>query len=445
MDTSSFKHLTVSGEVSIHLTSILPRSSYVYLILGPTGAGKSSFIESLAGKPKELSISSDQLGGYTQHVVVYRVGNVLRREHYKSAEVYMIDTPGFSDTTISEIEIMDMIRELLDGRRVDRILFLTPITQIRLGGTKRRTIEMLRDFLKPTRDLGSIIFVTTMWDTLHNARSVRRAHSNFAQLQNEILKEFMDDDGIITQFMNTRTSALEIMDGFTWAIHYQLPPTVSAAFQHLYQDLHERIENVLQQKRVLELDLTKPDAQTNLELRSVLEEAYRDNQRVLTKFVGQFAQITEPPPGLEDAHEKLQESIEAIKDAMSTVPPLVFTTTVSGLPATTRDSGQTSSTEPPVEVLAPVTSREEAQSESKRKDTEVIHRSTRLEPLRLIQTTHSGHNTIPAVAPSHSTRLSPQDSRPSVGQLQPSRTLILKGLLRRLVRTVRHGDRKSLK
>ena len=99
--------------------------------MGPTGAGKSSvsqclpvtwryseaeyfdihlkFIEALAGESQQLSISKNQLAGYTQTVNAYRVVNVTLYEF----PVYLVDTPGFSDLKISEFEIMGMVRRWL--------------------------------------------------------------------------------------------------------------------------------------------------------------------------------------------------------------------------------------------------------------------------------------------------------------------------------------------
>ncbi|KAF9050631.1 hypothetical protein BJ165DRAFT_1459144, partial [Panaeolus papilionaceus] len=155
--------------------------------MGPTGAGKSSFIEALAGESQKLSISKDQLAGYTHTVNAYKVVNLT----VYGNPVYLLDTPGFSDSKISELEILEMVRKRMndDGFRYLRgIFYLTPISETRLPGSRRRTIEMLKQFLEPNRDLRSVTFVTTMWDTLHNKRTQMRGESNFAQLRDQICK-----------------------------------------------------------------------------------------------------------------------------------------------------------------------------------------------------------------------------------------------------------------
>ncbi|KAF9054794.1 hypothetical protein BJ165DRAFT_1440797 [Panaeolus papilionaceus] len=70
------------------------------------------FIESLAGSSQNLSLSKDQLAGYTQSVTAYRVMNVYRK-HWSSPRrpVFLVDTPGFADTQFSQKEIVDMVQK----------------------------------------------------------------------------------------------------------------------------------------------------------------------------------------------------------------------------------------------------------------------------------------------------------------------------------------------
>ncbi|KAF9051300.1 hypothetical protein BJ165DRAFT_1447886 [Panaeolus papilionaceus] len=65
------------------------------------------FIEALAGKGQSLGISKDQLAGFTQHVTGYELVNTeMQHPSGKSYPVWLIDTPGFSDSKISELEIV---------------------------------------------------------------------------------------------------------------------------------------------------------------------------------------------------------------------------------------------------------------------------------------------------------------------------------------------------
>ncbi|KAF9042312.1 hypothetical protein BJ165DRAFT_263661 [Panaeolus papilionaceus] len=151
----------------------------VYLVMGPIGAGKSRFIESLAGND-DLQISRDQLDSFTRGITAYElintetpwygpVNGVFIRPPSEPGTI-IIDTPGFSDNQISEVEIIQMVNKWLNAHNCEKIhgiLYLCPITDTRLSGSKRRTIQMLKLLAGiNTETQGAIIVVTTMWDRL---------------------------------------------------------------------------------------------------------------------------------------------------------------------------------------------------------------------------------------------------------------------------------------
>ncbi|KAF9050627.1 hypothetical protein BJ165DRAFT_1011179 [Panaeolus papilionaceus] len=297
MNFSELEGLEVTGDISIEpVTGRIPRDPfpYLYLIMGPTGAGKSSFIEALAGESQQLSISKDQLAG---------------------RQVYLLDTPGFSDSKISEVEIMDMVRKWMNDSGftfIDRILYLTPISETRLPGSRRRTIEMLKQLLAANGDLPAVMFVTTMWDTLHNECTRTRAESNFAQLRDQICKDFFGRNEVsITRFMNTRNSALEMLDGFLHIPADAFSEPISSVFPNLYQDLHQRIEGALQAKQMIDSELAQPEAHCNTDLRAILEQNQRENHETLSKFISQLIDFKPLPFGYHRAAQHLRKEIAA--------------------------------------------------------------------------------------------------------------------------------------
>ncbi|KAF9031040.1 hypothetical protein BJ165DRAFT_1599327 [Panaeolus papilionaceus] len=276
--------------------------------MGPTGAGKSTFIEALAGDSQNLAISSNQLAGFTQHVTAYKLVNVIR---HTGRAIYLVDTPGFSDDKISEIEIMEMLRDWLkeNGSGIlVTILFLTPITVTRLPGSRRRTIKMLKG------SLGNLTYVvtiaTTMWDTLHSERTCSQAEKTFEQLRAVVFKEFWGHEKDLKQFTGTRTSALEVMDASA-VDGERLKMSTCVPSTHLYRDLHERIEGALQKQVMIESDLAHLDAQTNKNLKDILERDQKENNDMLAKFISQLVKFGEPPREFREGAQALRKSIVA--------------------------------------------------------------------------------------------------------------------------------------
>ncbi|KAF9044913.1 hypothetical protein BJ165DRAFT_1611159 [Panaeolus papilionaceus] len=277
--------------------------------MGPTGAGKSTFIEALAGVSQNLAISNNQLAGFTQHVSAYKLVNVARVLYGR--EIYLVDTPGFSDGKISEMEVLEMLKDWLKeycSPSYFRILFLTPITVTRLPGSRQRTIKMLKESLggNPV----AVTVTTTMWDTLHSERTCIRAEKTFEQLRDEVFKGFFGKTTNLERFTGTGTSALQVMDDGAW--HGRLfEKSTHTPSVHLYCDLHERIEGALQKKVMLEADLAHSDAQANKQLKDILERDQNENDEMLTKFISQLVNFGQPPHEFREGAQALRKNIAA--------------------------------------------------------------------------------------------------------------------------------------
>ncbi|KAF9037276.1 hypothetical protein BJ165DRAFT_1559230 [Panaeolus papilionaceus] len=152
--------------------------------MGPTGAGKSSFIEAL-GLKGSSKISSNGLDGCTQAVSTYKLINVNESD---GNPIYLVDSPGFADTKISELAIVSMLQKWIKDNGVfNRILYLTPITCVRLPGTQRQVLKTF-NALTGVKTVENVMIVTTMWDNIWGEHATKRAEDNYQQLQNNIWK-----------------------------------------------------------------------------------------------------------------------------------------------------------------------------------------------------------------------------------------------------------------
>ncbi|KAF9054792.1 hypothetical protein BJ165DRAFT_1523271 [Panaeolus papilionaceus] len=302
----NLRNIRVTGEISLEKYKT-DEYGYTILILGPTGAGKSSFLEALAGPSQKLSLSSNQLAGYTQHISPFTLVNAKFKMY--GDPITLVDTPGFSDSKFSEKEILDMVNDWINQQR---ILYLVPINGTRLPGTQRRTLEMLRTFLKSSaqRNLTHLTFVTTMWDMLYSEGALSRGQSNFEELHDKQLKDFIDEGARMVKFTNTPLSALQVLDAAMVSGEYTIFNDLKFCTPHLYRDLYERIENALLEKQNIEDDLAQPEAQSNLNLRNILERNFHENDEILTKFIKQFNDYGDAPEGFEEAAQRLHQEIE---------------------------------------------------------------------------------------------------------------------------------------
>ncbi|KAF9035515.1 hypothetical protein BJ165DRAFT_646174 [Panaeolus papilionaceus] len=202
-------HMTIDDQVSVTPVDTIPFApvrglpfgspevmayGYFVLLVGPTGSGKSSFIEALGDEA--LGISKDQLEGMTQEVQAYQL---LNATWVNGENVYLIDTPGLADEKISEIRLFRLIREWMKDKKIEtvhRILYFDRITDIRMSSSRWRSIETLiqaiQGFDKTSGgDVNTlaITHVTTMWDTVITENQRRKVEVRFNEVK-ESIKEW---------------------------------------------------------------------------------------------------------------------------------------------------------------------------------------------------------------------------------------------------------------
>ncbi|KAJ3508047.1 hypothetical protein NMY22_g16738 [Coprinellus aureogranulatus] len=139
----------------------------IIIILGPTGVGKSTFINEYFGK--EVTHVSDGMVSCTQQISYHP--HILSDSHPTSPgrRLVLIDTPGFDDTYNTEYEtfrrICVSLASTYDNQlRVASVLYLNSVTQKRMFGSMRLDYELFRELCgKQAAHL--VTMATTHWDT----------------------------------------------------------------------------------------------------------------------------------------------------------------------------------------------------------------------------------------------------------------------------------------
>ncbi|KAF9034275.1 hypothetical protein BJ165DRAFT_1615763 [Panaeolus papilionaceus] len=231
---------------------------WVNLLMGPTGSGKSAFIQALSAD-HDLSISKDTLESVTQNVTCYQVVNL---SNTWDLTYILMDTPGLLDPKLSESRITKMIKEKLDDLRKTHksisvaILYFQPITDIRIGRSKGGAVKLVRAFAGSFHALG-IVVATTMWNCISTAQQIADANCRFSCLENEIFATSLELRIQVTKFKFSRGSALSILDmpSIGWAHDEVLLQNVDLQYQPIIcNNLLERISNAQQQLHSLEGD-----------------------------------------------------------------------------------------------------------------------------------------------------------------------------------------------
>ncbi|KAF9039748.1 hypothetical protein BJ165DRAFT_1613496 [Panaeolus papilionaceus] len=322
---TKLKNINVRGAVSVERVSKFGidgiQSFIVYVLLGPTGSGKSSFIEAVASDPS-LGLSSDKLEGFTQSVSIYRIINVVTPLGYP---IYLVDVPGFADSKISAMGIVSMLKDMMQTNPAlysFRILYHTPINNPRLPGSQRQVLQTF-EALTGTKAAKKVTVVSTMWDSIWNENTRRRAEGNFSQLRNEIWKDYIARGTEIVKFHNTQESALTILETayqfgalneqFSIQRSTRLPLRESPFASHIYNDLQTRIGNLQIQQANIQSELQMATVEQLDELEAILIVQLKEVQMLITKFEDELHTLGTPPdptPSLEPAAQSTNRAKE---------------------------------------------------------------------------------------------------------------------------------------
>ncbi|KAM0491535.1 hypothetical protein ACHAP8_010580 [Fusarium lateritium] len=220
----------------VSTSDTVPGPNDVFIaVMGVTGSGKSSFIETCSGK--SVKVGHD-LESCTAEVQRYRY------EMSPERAVWLIDTPGLDDTDTFDTEQLKKIAKYLADTYKAKIylhgmIYLHRITDNRMTGsakTHKTTFEKLcgKDALK------RVILATTMWDDLKDLKKYKQAEMREKDLkQTERFWGYMLENGSsYHRYENTSESAQDIVKRL--AMHDK--PIVTALQKEIVDDHRTLIE-----------------------------------------------------------------------------------------------------------------------------------------------------------------------------------------------------------
>ncbi|ETN44122.1 uncharacterized protein HMPREF1541_10672 [Cyphellophora europaea CBS 101466] len=212
-----------------HPATSTKRDDIVVLVMGMTGSGKSSFISRVSDSKVQIGHS---LTSCTTDPEIYAVQLPGRRH------AYLIDTPGFDDTSKSDAEILKGIAFFLHSlfqrkMLLSGMIYMHRITDVRMGGAAMKSLELFRRICG-SEAFQNIALVSTMWEQLKGEEGQEVGEEREDKLLSEarFWKDFVDGGSRPLRHHGTDTSARRILESMPLAS----PPGIALQLQREMAD-----------------------------------------------------------------------------------------------------------------------------------------------------------------------------------------------------------------
>ncbi|KAF2870469.1 P-loop containing nucleoside triphosphate hydrolase protein [Massariosphaeria phaeospora] len=176
------------------------------VVMGVTGAGKSHFINQLAGQ--EAVKEGASLDSCTQNcqLVPVSIGH---------SKLLLIDTPGFDDSERSDSEILTEIARILSaqyelGVQLKGVVYIHRITDLRYARSSVKTFEIFRKICG-NQALSNVLLVTSRWKEVDPGLGAERER----QLKEKFWAYMLGRGSNMSRFHGDRPSAVSLISQLT--------------------------------------------------------------------------------------------------------------------------------------------------------------------------------------------------------------------------------------
>ncbi|KIK13257.1 hypothetical protein PISMIDRAFT_688882 [Pisolithus microcarpus 441] len=178
----------------------------IIAVMGPTGSGKSNFINKLVGGKEESG--ADRLKSCTQDIREFKVDLADGKRYV------FVDTPGFDDTYRSDRDILRTIAEWLEKKyrrdvKLTGIIYTHRISDNRMSGSVCKNLDL---FGRLCGDGAAqrVRLVTTMWDN-ERQENMATYQRRVSQLEGNFWEPLISVGARHERFSNTQKSAWNIL------------------------------------------------------------------------------------------------------------------------------------------------------------------------------------------------------------------------------------------
>ncbi|KAF4614557.1 hypothetical protein D9613_003469 [Agrocybe pediades] len=235
-------------------------SDIIIAVMGPTGAGKSTFINALLREERMTvghGLSSCTKGVCASTLEFEESFKAL--PFYKNRRLVIVDTPGFDDTYEGDLHILQQIAEWLEQSYLQKtilggVIYLHDISSDRFSGTARRNLETFK-LMCGDAAMSKVVLGTTKWSRTTNGPNREQ------ELKERHWKTMIEKGSQTCQFLDDYPSAWEFVDVILRRL---------------------ALANVLEIQRELGIEKkTIPETKAGKELRYTLQEALEMQKKVL--------------------------------------------------------------------------------------------------------------------------------------------------------------------
>ncbi|KAJ3571941.1 hypothetical protein NP233_g3417 [Leucocoprinus birnbaumii] len=197
----------------------LNKDDMIIAVMGPTGAGKSTFIQTVTRAFYSNNEVGHHLASATTNVSALRI---IFRDDDKP-NIVLVDTPGFDDTNRSDFEVLGEIARWLrvlgkplanaarSRRRLSGILYLHRITDTRMTGSATRNLQIFQKLCGDSY-YRRVILVTTMWSPDFGPEEQLECERLEAALQESHWQPMIHLGSQVLRFLGTLESAQDIVN-----------------------------------------------------------------------------------------------------------------------------------------------------------------------------------------------------------------------------------------
>lgn len=254
--------------------------------------------------------------------------SVYQYKYNDATNVYLVDTPGFDDTNLSDTDVLREIATWLTGSynnkvKLTGILYLHRIIDPRMGGSAKKNLFMFKKLCGPEA-LKHVVLVTTMWEQVDEKVGLSRERE--LEETEDFWGYMLGKGSRIERHMNTPESARRIVEIFMSKGRPSSPVLLAIQDEMVNnnKDLDETeagrgLDDVLAREREKfrrELEQTRQEMQEAIDLRD--KESQEELSKQQTESEKRMKQLQVQQMELKTTMEKLhREKYEALEADMT--------------------------------------------------------------------------------------------------------------------------------